>query len=222
MLDTSPPTLTEADALKIVVSATGGTACAVHEVGVVANHLRGPLAALRPYGHPDYNENRASTRRSKYAVDSLIADAIGSSAISCTCGGEFAHPLAVVISEGAFIRAHVNSAYSQRDLDQAVASADIDRLLHAAEPRLAAVVALFDRARAEHGGNLPDPLEVAAAPLVHSLAGPRRWNVRDGYHDGWNWSTAWRPGVVFDNADRFMTHTEIADATMRRIVQGNL
>jgi hypothetical protein len=220
-----PRVLTEQDSLKVVCSATGGSACPVHEVGPVANHLLGPVSALRPYGHPDHAENKSGARRSKHAVDGLILDSVGGDAVECTCGGEFAHPLAVVIrpvSEGAFVRAHLNDASAQRDVEAAITSADVDRLLHYVEPRLEAVARLFDRARAEHGGDLPSPLAAAAGPLVQSLAGRTRWGVREGYHDGWRWSDSWRPGVVFDVADRFMTNDVVAAVALKRVLNGTV
>lgn len=220
----SAPVVTETDALKIVVSAAGDV-CPVHVVGPVANHLVGSVSALRPYGHPDHADNKSGHRRSKAAVDRLIADAIANDTIECVCSINIRHPLAVVIhkiSDGAFVRAHPSDMIWQQNVQRAIASADVDLLTWYVEPRLEMVKQLFDHARAQEGGTLPGPVMQSVAPLVQSLAGPTRWDVRQGLHDGWRWSAPWRPGVVFDQADAFMTHAVVYRSVIKRILNGSL
>lgn len=221
-----PERLTETDALRALVAASAGAACVVCEVGPVANHLRGPVAAVPPYGHPEHDGLTGTLHRTKQASDSLINDAAGigprSPVPQCSCDGLSKHHITVLIrhlSVGKVAVAHFNDERSQATIDAAIRSADVDRLIYELEPRLYALAALVDRARAEHGGDLPDLVTEATAVLAKTLTGPTRWNVREGYEKH-EWRASWRVGVAFEKADSILKQDFIHDAVLRRLLDG--
>lgn len=221
-----PERLSEPDALKIIVSATGGAACPFHEVSPVANHLCGPVAAVPPEGHPRWSDLGGQTAaRSSRAVNDLIIDACGLGSqndIRCIGSCDSDHPLQVTmrhLSQGRIIRAHHNTTETQVRLAQAMRSGDVDRLLYAMEPRLDALKMLVDRARCEHGGDLPEVVIQAAVLVAKTLTGPTRWDIRTGYRM-WDWPTDYRIGVAFELADSVMKHDFVHDAVIRRLIEG--
>lgn len=221
-----PERLTESDALKIIVSATAGAACPSDEVGPVANHIAGPVAAIPPEGHPDWSDLRSAggSLRTPRAVNDLIMEACGlvsQNEIRCRCDGTL-HPITVImrhLSQGRMACAHVNSSEAQQRIVRAMESADVDHLIYQLEPRLDALKMLVDRARAEYGGDLPEVVIEAAVLLAQTLTGPTRWDVRTGYNM-YEWPVRFRIGQTWETADSIMKQDFIHDAVIRRLING--
>ncbi|WP_248582019.1 hypothetical protein [Nocardioides sp. InS609-2] len=158
-------------------------------------------------------------------MDGLIIDACGlgnPNDIRCRCDDTSAHPLTVTmrhLSQGRIVRAHQNTTETQVRLTRAIQSGDVDRLIHQLEPRLDALKMLVDRARAEHGGDLPEVVIEATVVLARTLCGPSRWDVRTGYNM-WEWPKGFRIGAAFELADSVMKHDFVHDAVIRRLVDG--
>lgn len=227
-LEAEPERLTEIDALRVVVSATGGAACAMCEVAPLAAHLAGPVAGISPEGHGSFSDLRSpgSSRRRASALRDLIVSTCGPAtagpAVPCTCQDRSRHPLAVMLrhlSPGRVIRVPHNNTSSQESLERAFRSGDVDRFTHAFEPRLDALKILVDRARAEYGGDLPELVIEAAVLLLRSLAGPTRWDVRGGW-EMVDWPLDFRAGAAFEKAQSVMVQDFIFDRILIRLVEG--
>lgn len=220
--------LSERDALKIIVSATGGASCPSDEVGPIANHIVGPVAAIPSEGHSDWSDLRSQGGRLRgpRAVNDLIVEACGlgnQNDIRCRCGGDSAHPVTVImrhLSQGRMARAQINTSESQWHVVAAIKSGDIDLLIYQLEPRLDALKMLVDRARAEHGGDLPKVVIEATVLLAQTLTGPTRWDVRTGY-SMYEWSLPFRIGQTWETCDSVMKQDFIHDAVIRRLIDGH-
>lgn len=226
--DRQPDRLDERRALKIIVSATGGASCPFDEVGPIANHIAGPVAALPPEGHADWGDLRSpgGARRTPRAVNALIVEACGltnQNDIRCHCGGNSVHPVTVImrhLSQARMARAQLNTSEAQRYVFNAIKSADIDLLIYQLEPRLDALKMLVDRACAEYGGDLPDLVIEAAVLLAQTLTGPARWDVRTGY-SMYEWPPTFRIGQTWETCDSVMKQDFIHDAVIRRLIDGH-
>jgi hypothetical protein len=219
--DTTPTsTLTEEQALKRLVRATGGAACAVHEVSPVANHLVGRVSALRPADHPSPPPALA---RSQTTADALIHDSTGiAGEIKCTCVTLPNPSLFVVpgVSEGAIARPARHDDASQVEVDKAIRSGDVEMALPVLDPRLDALKLLADRARAESGGTLDPDVREAVEVLARTLVGSTRWNVVSGWEEGFAWPVPWRFGSAAITGHCFLLYDEIATRIMRRLLDG--
>jgi hypothetical protein len=218
---TTPTTdLTEEDAFKRLVRATGGAACGVHEVSPVANHLVGRISAFRPADHPSPPPALA---RSQSTADALIHDSTGiAGELKCTCSTLPNKNLHVVpgISEGAIVRPARHDHASQIEVDKAIRSGDVETALAVLDPRLDALKMLADRARAASGGTLDPDVREAVEVLARTLVGSTRWNVVSGYEEGFPWPVPWRFGAAAITAHCFLLYDEIALRIMRRLVDG--
>lgn len=219
-----PERLSEDDALRVIVSATGGTACPFHEVSPLANHLRGPIAAVPPEGHPDWSALRSyGPMRSTRTVDGLTMDACGHTGpVRCTCDDQPCHPLLLTmrhLSQGKIVRAPVNTGETQEKMLWAWNTGDVDRLTYYFEPRLDVLKLVADRARAEHGGDLPEVVVEAVVLLAQTLTGPRRWDIRTGY-TMYDWPIGYRIGKAFEDADVAMRRSDVHDRVILRLVEG--
>lgn len=223
-----PDRLTERDALKVIVFATAGASCPSDEVGPIANHIVGPVAAVPPEGHPDWSDLRSQGGRLRgpRAVNDLIIEACGlggQNDIRCRCGGDSVHPVTVImrhLSQGRVARANINTSESQHRVLAAINSGDVDLLIYQLEPRLDALKMLVDRARAEHGGDLPEVVTDAAVLLAKTLTGPTRWDVRTGYKM-YEWPPNFRIGQPWETSDSVMKQDFIHDAVIRRLIDGH-
>jgi hypothetical protein len=202
-------------------------ACPEHEVGPIAAHLRGPVAALPPEGHPDHFLLDGDSLRRPSVVNGLIHQACGPATaergIRCTCDGRSGHPLHVSlrhVSQGRVVRAHPNSPDWQENVETAYRSQDIDLLSWTVEPRIEAVKHLCDRVRVEHGGTMPDSAVESAAVLLRTLAGPRRWSVRRGHLAFDGWPANMRYTANAESCDHIAVQDPIHDALLRRLIEG--
>jgi len=218
-IDATTTAMTETDALRVLVAATEDASCAVHEVGPLANHLVGPVRALRHDWHPD---PVARGRTSPQSVDRLIAEATGRDTIRCTCTTVPNRLLYVIpgISEGAVARPVPNDDDSQAAVHRAIMSGDPDYALPLLEPRLDALKMLSDRARTAAGGTLAPAVQQAVETLTGTLTGRTRWQVVQGWEQGWTWPVSWRFGAAAVRAHTFLLRDEIAHRITRRLVHG--
>jgi hypothetical protein len=221
-----PKPISERDALKILVSATGKASCSYHEVGPLAAHLIGPIGAVPPYGHDDHEYLAAQGHRTSTILNALIIDACGfynqNTIGDCTCDGLSVHSQIITfrdISQGRVVLAQQNTTETQARIARAIKSGDIDRLLHAVEPRAWCLCILVDRARAEHGGNLPEVVIEAAVVLARTLAGRTRWDIRTGY-SSYPWPRQDRMGAAQDTADHFFKADFIFNRLVLRLIEG--
>jgi hypothetical protein len=222
-----PERLAEDDALRVLFSATGGAACPEHEVSPLANHLRGPVAAVPPEGHPDWIALGASSGglRSKATANALTCDACGLEpgpyAVQCTCGLTSTHRDLVRFNRvwGRVVRPPSNDYSTQAAVADAIKLRDVDLLLSVAEVRLWCLCWLADRARAEHGGDLPEVAAEAVVLLARTLTGPTRWSVRAGL-DKHQWPVHMRVGVTFQTAQSTMLQPQVHDRVIQRLVEG--
>jgi hypothetical protein len=183
-------TLTEEQALVTLGRLAGSAACAVHDLGVIASHLVGPVAAARPDWHPETLPNK---HHAAY-VDRLIDQASGGRPIRCTCPFP-PNPYVRVLaggSAGAVAYPLLSDDNTQAEVAALVEAADIDAMLHVLDPRLEALKNLSDYARAEGGGVLDDEAREAVEVLAASLCGRTRWNTLVG----------WQPALAGGHAER--------------------
>lgn len=216
---TTTHTMTEEDALKVLARAAGEYACPMHEVGPVANHLVGPLAANRP----DYGNQPPALARSQSTVDRLIRDATGRDQIECLCVIPISNRLYVLpaVSEGAIVRPPRNDVASQREVDDAIESGDVDYALPILEPRLDALKTLADRARADGGGVMDPDVRVAVETIARTLTGSGRWAVIPGYEHGYDFPVSWRFGAAGIRASQFMADDDVAHRILTRLLDGH-
>jgi len=211
-------TMTEEDALVVLGQAAGEHACPVHELGPVAGHLAGPVAAIRPDWHPVpiTGQNNAAH------VDRLIRLAGAGRPIECTCSVGPSPNLAVLPngSAGAVAYPLPSDFETQVAVDAALMSVDVDRALPLLDPRLDALLMLSDRARATAGGVLDEPVREAVEVLAASLCGRTRWDTVHGW-DTREATRQWRRHSHLGiKVDRFLRDHGVGAHIVKRLVEG--
>ena len=213
--------ISEEEALSHVVEAGSVTACPVHVIGPLANHIIGPVSALRPDFHPVPSPRLA---RSKETVDRLIRQTAGG--IRCTCpdGYEPSELLVVLpkISDGAHVRSRQHTMEVQATVESAIHHIEnLDESLLVLDPRLDCLILLTDLARAGAGGGDLDARTIASVEtLARTLIGAGRWDVREGHSQGMLWPAPWRMGIADETADRFLRYPELVKPTLSRLLTG--
>lgn len=211
--------LTEEQALVLLGTIAGSSCCPTHDLGPIASHLVGPVAATRPDWHPDPHPNR---HHASY-VDRLIEQASSGRPIRCVCPFEPNPSLRVLPngSEGAVAYPLLSDFITQSEVEQVIARADVDEMLHVLDPRLDALKTLADYARADGGGDLGDEAREAVEVLADSLCGRTRWGILDG------WQTALtrgrderRQGLTGQRVERLFSDEGVGIRIRRRLVEG--
>lgn len=207
------------------LAAPNSTACPVFEVGPIANHLTGLTAAVRP----DFVDETSPDQQVplKADVDDLIREVCGMDRHDLIHDYGCGSPSLLLVtlpqvSEGAVNRPQQSHIEAARKVDEAIRSGDPDKALPELDGRVAALVAVCDRARFMTGGELSDEVREAVEVLVASLIGPSRWSVLAGWQKAleacrWPWSWGWSPAAT--RVDNFLRDEQVAAVILRRMLK---
>jgi hypothetical protein len=224
---TSPaePDITES--LRVLSMASDRTVCPVFELGPLANHLVGPVSAIRPLVEDGPRHPEPGTRKAD--VDSLVKDACGLNPMHSAPIFDHGEPpsspfLAVVptVSDAAFARCQRGSDEDQFAVEAAIQSGDVDAALPVLDARLNCLLVIADRIRFMTGAPLDSAARHAVDSLAATLLGSSRFDVRSGYERAAQaWPISWRWSVAADRADGFLRIDNVAWVIRQRLLEGS-